>query len=85
MTFDEYRRRVVSDERIGRGRELIEQHAPLLDRVERRYGVPAEVMVALWGIEFEFRRAPGQLFGVRRAGHPGLRGPAGRSSSAASC
>ena len=59
MTFAEYRRRVVSDERIGRGRELIELHAPLLDRVERRFGVPAAVMVALWGIESNFGERQG--------------------------
>ena len=47
MTFIEYRSRVVSTDRIERGRELLALHAPLLKRVEARYGIPAPVMVAL--------------------------------------
>ena len=59
MTFEEYRRRVVSLDRIDRGRELLAQHASLLQRVESRYGVPSEVMVALWGIESNFGERQG--------------------------
>ena len=59
MTFAEYRRRVVSADRIERGRELLARHAPLLRRVEDRFGVPAEVMVALWGIESNFGERQG--------------------------
>ena len=57
--FAEYRRRVVSDDRIERGRELLARHAPLLRQVEARYGVPPEVMVALWGIESNFGERQG--------------------------
>ncbi|MFL5332687.1 MAG: lytic transglycosylase domain-containing protein [Geminicoccaceae bacterium] len=59
MTFDKYRRRVVSADRIDRGRELLAQNASLLQRVESRYGVPSEVMVALWGIESNFGERQG--------------------------
>jgi membrane-bound lytic murein transglycosylase B len=66
MTFAEYRRRVVSADRIERGRELMASHAPLLRRVEDRYGVPPEVMVALWGIESNFGQRQGSysVFGA---------------------
>ncbi len=66
MSFAEYRRRVVSADRVARGRELIELHAPLLRRVEDRYGVPPEVMVALWGIESNFGERQGgySVFGA---------------------
>ena len=63
MTFDEYRRRVVSTDRIGRGRELLAQHASLLQQVENRYGIPSEVMVALWGIESNFGERQGSYDG----------------------
>jgi membrane-bound lytic murein transglycosylase B len=66
MSFAEYRRRVVSADRIERGRELLAIHAPLLRRVEDRYGVPPEVMVALWGIESNFGERQGSysVFGA---------------------
>ena len=59
MTFAEYRERVVSEDRIGRGRQLLLEHGQLLARVEARYGVPAEIMVALWGIESNFGERQG--------------------------
>ncbi|HEX6016288.1 MAG TPA: lytic murein transglycosylase [Geminicoccaceae bacterium] len=59
MTFAEYRRRVVSDTRIEKGRERLAVHRDLLARVEARHGVPAEVMVALWGIESNFGERQG--------------------------
>ena len=62
ITFEEYRRRVVNDTRIGRGRELLVQHRDLLDRIQARYGVPPQVLVALWGIESNF--------GERQGGYP---------------
>lgn len=66
MSFAEYRRRVVSVDRIERGRELMASHAPLLRRVEDRFGVPPEVMVALWGIESNFgdRQGSYSVFGA---------------------
>ena len=54
MTFAEYRGKVVSDARIERGRRLLAEHAGELARVRERFGVPPEVVVALWGIESNF-------------------------------
>jgi membrane-bound lytic murein transglycosylase B len=54
MTFVEYRQRVINDARIRKGRRMLEEHGPLLAQVEARYGVPAPVIVALWGIESNF-------------------------------
>lgn len=59
LTFEEYRSRVVTRQRIERGRELAGTHARLLARVQERYGVPARVIVALWGIESNFGTRPG--------------------------
>lgn len=59
FTFEEYRERVVTAERIERGRALAATHAGLLGRVQARYGVPARVIVALWGIESNFGTRPG--------------------------
>ena len=51
MTFGEYRQRIVSPQRIARGREMMAQHRDLLHEVGQRYGVQPRFIVALWGIE----------------------------------
>lgn len=62
MSFAQYRERVVNPDRIGSGRDQLARHRDLLARVEGRYGVPAEVIVALWGLESNF--------GTRQGGYP---------------
>jgi len=42
------------DQLSDRGRQLLDQHRTLLKRVEARYGVPAEYIVAFWGVETNF-------------------------------
>jgi membrane-bound lytic murein transglycosylase B len=59
MSFEEYRQRVVNAARIDRGRELLAEHGELLRRIEAKYGVPAEIMVALWGIESNYGERQG--------------------------
>jgi membrane-bound lytic murein transglycosylase B len=54
MTFVEYRERVINNARIQKGRRLLQEHRALLSRIEAQFGVPAEVIVALWGIESNF-------------------------------
>ncbi len=61
MTFAEYRRKVISDARIRRGRELRRQHAAELARVSDRYGVPPEIVVALWGVESSYGEFKGNF------------------------
>lgn len=51
MTFVEYRQRIVSEQRIQRGRELMSQHRDLLREIGEQYGVQPRFIVALWGIE----------------------------------
>jgi membrane-bound lytic murein transglycosylase B len=44
----------VSDARVGRGRELLGIRQPVLAAMEHDYGVPAEIVVAIWGMESNF-------------------------------
>jgi len=44
----------VSPPRIARGRLLLTQHRATLNRIEQRYGVDAETLVAIWGLESNF-------------------------------
>lgn len=59
VTLDRYLKNAVNDRRVALGRRLLRQHAGVLDRVGRRYGVPPAVVVALWGIETDFGRQTG--------------------------
>ncbi len=59
LTFAQYASRTVTAERIGRGRELLQQYGPLLDRIGARYGVQPPFIVALWGIESDYGRFTG--------------------------
>jgi membrane-bound lytic murein transglycosylase B len=51
MTFVEYRKKIVSQLRIQRGREMMSRHRDLLNEIGQQYGVQPRFIVALWGIE----------------------------------
>jgi len=66
LTFFQYLRSGISESRIKRGRALLKEHAALLDKVHRKYGVPPQLLVALWGMETDFGANTGG-FGVIRS------------------
>ena len=58
-TFADYLNRRVNEQRVSMGRELLQEHRELLERVTRETGVPAPYLVAFWGLETNF----GSYFG----------------------
>ncbi|MDR3496940.1 MAG: lytic murein transglycosylase [Ancalomicrobiaceae bacterium] len=54
QTFLQFSDRMVSADRMSRGKKLLASNAALFSRIERQYGVPAEVLVAFWGLESDF-------------------------------
>jgi membrane-bound lytic murein transglycosylase B len=54
MTFDRYLEIVVSNERVTRGRQMLAENRALVDRFAVPSGVPASIVVALWGIESNY-------------------------------
>lgn len=54
MTFERYLEIVVSPERVSRGRTLLAENRNAIDRFAALAGVPASVVVALWGIESNY-------------------------------
>jgi lytic murein transglycosylase len=54
LTFEEFYARRVSTSLINRGRRLMATHKAVLDRVEARFGVPAAVLVSIWGLETNY-------------------------------
>ncbi|MDH3451760.1 MAG: lytic murein transglycosylase B [Gammaproteobacteria bacterium] len=56
-----YRPIFVTDARIRQGIEFWNQHAPLLSRIEADLGVPAEILVAVVGVETRYGRHRGSF------------------------
>jgi len=50
-SFEEYARTRVIPPRIKRARTLMQRHAQLLARVQQQYGVPKELLMAIWTME----------------------------------
>ena len=53
-TFEDYAATRVTAPRISGGRAMLTRHAALLARVERQFGVPPSLIVAIWGLESDF-------------------------------
>lgn len=54
MSFDEYYTKVINRQRVDQGRYLYKKHRAELERAAQKYGVPANYIVALWGIETNY-------------------------------
>jgi membrane-bound lytic murein transglycosylase B len=54
ITFDSYVHRIVSQERIDAGQKRIEENSDVLNDIAQRYGVPSQIIIALWGMESSF-------------------------------
>lgn len=55
----EYRANFVNEERIVNGRKFMRQHAAVLRRAERQFGVPAEYIAAILGVETLYGKSTG--------------------------
>jgi len=53
-TFEQYVATRVGPGRISMGKSMLQRHASLLSRIEQRFGVPKEIVVAIWGLESDF-------------------------------
>jgi lytic murein transglycosylase len=41
-------------ERLAKGRRMMQAYAPVLQRIERQFGVPGSIVIAIWGLETDF-------------------------------
>jgi lytic murein transglycosylase len=53
QSFEEFSGRMVPP-RLSRGANMMKQYGSVLARIEEAYGVPGEVLVAIWGLETDF-------------------------------
>jgi lytic murein transglycosylase len=53
QTFEQFSGRMVPP-RLTRGSNMLKQYGSVLGRIEETYGVPGEIVVAIWGLETDF-------------------------------
>jgi lytic murein transglycosylase len=53
QSFGEFSGRMVPP-RLGRARQMMQKHAMLLARIQKEFGVPPGLVVAIWGLETDF-------------------------------
>jgi len=64
QTFEQFSQRMIPP-RLGRGASLLKKNAALLNRIERQYGVPGPILVAIWGLETDFGAVMGTFSTIR--------------------
>lgn len=64
QTFEEFSSRMVNP-RLTRAANLLRKHAGLFQRIEAQYGVPGEILVAIWGLETDFGSFNGSFPTIR--------------------
>ncbi len=60
-TIWDYLDKAVSDDRIAHGQKALTAHAEVLRRIEASYGVDAEIVAAIWGLESAYGAVRGDL------------------------
>jgi lytic murein transglycosylase len=54
LSFEQFYARRVGSSLIRRGQGLMRTHQATLARVEKRFGVPPEIIIAIWGLETNY-------------------------------
>lgn len=54
LSFEQFYARRVSSSLLARGRQRMATHKALLDRIEKQYGVPGEILISIWGLETNY-------------------------------
>ncbi|MEM7429049.1 MAG: lytic murein transglycosylase [Pseudomonadota bacterium] len=54
LPFLKFAGRIISKNRLTRGRQLMKKHRSTFRRVRKQYGIPSSVITAFWGLETDF-------------------------------
>src|SRR5471030_2560542 len=65
QSFEEFSGRMISKDRPVKGGKLMQQHAETIKRIEKQFGVPGSVVVAIWGLETDYGVSQGKMSVVR--------------------
>jgi lytic murein transglycosylase len=64
QSFEEFSGRMIPP-RLGPGSNKLKQYGSVLSRIEQSYGVPGEVLVAIWGLETDYGVNIGKFSTIR--------------------
>ncbi len=65
QSFLEFQGRMITKYRVQQGGALIQKYKPVFAKIEKKYGVPAPVIVAFWALETDFGANIGDLPTIR--------------------
>ena len=65
QSFAQFAGRMVNAYRLRNSAELMRRYKPVFDRINQRYGVPAPVITAIWGLETDFGAVVGKFPTIR--------------------
>ena len=54
LTFEEYKKRIVSDYRVNKAKKEFLNNKDLLDKISKKYNVQSRYIISLWAIESNF-------------------------------
>jgi peptidoglycan lytic transglycosylase B len=60
-TLEDYLAIAASDERIATGKQMLQKYGSLLSRIEAEYGVPKQIVLAIWGLESRYGARRGDI------------------------
>ena len=61
ITLEEYLEKTVTNYRIKNGQNELSENKELLDNIAKKYSIPANVIVALWGMETSYGENTGSF------------------------
>ena len=64
QSFETFSGRLIPP-RLKKARSMLQKHAGVLSKIEQRYGVPGEVVIAIWALETDFGAVRGKLNTLR--------------------
>ena len=60
-SFEDYLAIVANEKRVAAGRSAFARHRSTLQSIEARFGVPGEIVAAIWGVESNFGTRRGTI------------------------
>lgn len=61
MNFMDFQKRMLSTYRVNEGKAILQREKKLFDAIQKKYGVPGEVLIAFWAFETDFGKNMGDF------------------------
>lgn len=61
LTFWDYTDKTISEQRVKKGKEMLQKYGSLLKDISQKYGVPPRYIIAFWGMETNYGTYKGNI------------------------